>query len=462
MLDWAILQDPRRRTAAPMPAPALPPKADPIVERARFRPIVFREICPPAAAANTLSFYGGAPVGPATLVWPRVRNKPDEAPLSFLMQWDCQELASQDGTGLLPKHGALYLFLDLTWGDPFGFQFLHAPGPTEGWQALPIPPGLPPIFGSNGAYQVPYCSPRIAQENQDVPRLLPKWPFTPVAFSYPAPAPDGEACFWSEAEAVGEALLRLQHPEGVPPAGYLNQRQRPFGRPFDAFPHDYAAIRVVAAKVLEQMRMPKSRLLRETSQEEREARFERWRDQASQHYISATAQRPGAKVEQALSDEIWHWMEELEPVLALGWGSLIEECVNVSLGLGSEAAGALPPEMVAVCAERHRLTSAYLHEEYADRRTPEALAAWEKRKAEGTLREVRTVHAPCPNHMFGPPSFVQGYVEEHLEHSVLLLELSSQRLIGFELGEGVLQFMIQPGDLRAGRFDKTVLIASAY
>src|SRR5438045_7931461 len=67
----------------------------------------------------------------------------------------CAELAPQDATGLLPGDGVLYLFCDLTWGDPFDFEFVHAPGPTDGWQALPIPPGLPPVYGNEGAYQVP-------------------------------------------------------------------------------------------------------------------------------------------------------------------------------------------------------------------------------------------------------------------------------------------------------------------
>lgn len=64
--------------------------------------------------------------------------------------------------------------------------------------------------------------------------------------------------------------------------------------------------------------------------------------------------------------------------------------------------------------------------------------------------------------MFGPPSFVQGEVEEYLEQWVLLLELSSRRPIGHEFGEGVFQFMIRPADLREGRFDKVKLVVSAY
>ena len=477
LIDWGLLRGlfpranrrPDAKTKAAGSAAVSQPQAqrnDPIIEPARLRPIVFREICPPSATTK-LSFYGGAPIGPATLAWPRVRNKPGDTPLSFIMQWDSVELARQDVTGLLPRDGALYLFADLGWGD---FQFLHAPGPTHGWQALPLPPGLPPIYGDEGAYHVPYCSARIAKESRDPPQLLPKWPFLPIAFSYPAPpdGPDsppgeeGEGWYWHEGESTAEALLGLEHPMGVPPAQRLDDKpQSRFERPFAAFPHDYAAVRIVAAKVLEQLRHPE-RLLREAAENDRRERFEAWKNEAAQRYSSATAHRPGARVEQSQSDEIWRWIEGLEPVLGPGWNSLVEECANVSLGLESEAAGSLPPGLVAVCTGHHRLASAYLRDEYPDHSQPDAFKRWEARKAEGSLKEIRWLHAPCPNHMFGPPSCVQGYVEEYLKDWVLLLELSSRRPIGHEFGEGVLQFMILPSDLREGRFDKTKLIASAY
>jgi uncharacterized protein DUF1963 len=195
-----------------MPPKTKVPETGSIVERLSLCPIVFREIFPPSATAG-LSFYGGVPVGPAKLAWPRVRNKPVDAPLSFIMQWDCAELAAQDATGLLPRHGVLYLFYDLIWRDPFDFQFIHAPGPVDAMRAMPIPPDLPPVYGDEGAYQVPYCSPQIAKDKQAVPRLLPKWPFEPVAFSYPAPPSDPgaragevqERLFWNAIKQSGLA-----------------------------------------------------------------------------------------------------------------------------------------------------------------------------------------------------------------------------------------------------------------
>ena len=199
--------------------------------------------------------------------------------------------------------------------------------------------------------------------------------------------------------------------------------------------------------MLEQLWRQESRLLREASEQERQTRFQTWRDEAMRLYSSARSQRLAARVDPSLSDDIWHWMEGLEAVLKPGWGSLVVECVNISLGLGSEAAAALPADLVAACAERHQLASAYLQD---------------PRGAEGSLKEIRSLHAPCPNHMFGPPSFVQGHVEEYLDEWVLLLELSSHEPIGLKFGEGVLQFMIRPADLRDRQFDKVKLVASAY
>jgi hypothetical protein len=71
-------------------------------------------------------------------------------------------------------------------------------------------------------------------------------------------------------------------------------------------------------------------------------------------------------------------------VLSLGWNSVVELSINVSLGLGSEAAASLPPELISVCADNHRLASAYLRDE-----PPGPSAA-------GSSKEVRVVHAACP------------------------------------------------------------------
>ena len=461
LLDWPSSRDRRRvdTQANDGRGPAARRSSGTVLDRARRRPIVFRETWPRSFPSTGLSFYGGVPVGPAHLDWPRSRKQGVDTPLTFLMQWDCIELARHDATGLLPAEGALYLFLDLTWGDPIDFRFVHAPGPADKWRALAVPPDLPPVYGDDGVRLVSYCSPEIAKDVQDVPVSLPKWPFTPVSFDYPAPL-NGAVRFWDEGEPVSEALLAVQHPDGVPPATLRDSPALPFARPFPEFPHDYAAVRFVTAEVLGGLRRPEKGLLREASEPDREATFESWRDEARRRYALAATHPPGAKVARSECDSIWRWMEELKPLLEPGWRLVVEECANSSLGLESEAISVLPPDLIASCAGLHKLAAAYLHYEPPDGSRPEAMAAWEARRAEGSLQKARTIFAPCPNHMFGPPSFVQGYVEKYLGDSVLLLQLSTGTAV--RLGDGVLQFLVRPDDLRRGRFEKVMLVASSY
>ena len=432
--------------------------SDEIIQKARSRPIVFREICPPVG--NGLSFYGGTPIGPSNLIWPHSRNKPGNFPLTFVMQWDCRELARADATGLMPSDGVLYLFADLTWGDPFDFEFQHMHGPSDGWCTVSIPPHLPPILGGETAYHILYCSPEISKDGPDVPRLLPKWPFSPIAFVPPSQTPDG---FWHEDAATREALLRAQYLGGDVPAPERSDNGiRTFGRPFPAFPHDYAAVRAVASKVLRELHRLPSWLMRDLPQAERDAKFDRWRKEATERYLLAAAHDPGARVAQSESDETWEWIKGMEEILKLSWRSLLELCADASMGLGSEAMSVLPEELTAASARNHILAYAYLHDERPDRSQPNAAETWEARKRAGLLKEVRSVHARSPNRMFGAPSFVQGYVEEYMAEWLLLLELSTHGAIGHYFGDGVLQFMIRPDDLQKRRFEKVELMASSY
>ncbi|MBS1802233.1 MAG: DUF1963 domain-containing protein [Acidobacteria bacterium] len=429
------------------------PSNEVILHLAQVHPIVFMEICPPSATG--LSFYGGVPIVPPQFAWPRTSNKPGKTPLSFVMQWDCAELAAQDETGALPPDGALYLFCDLTWGEPFDFKFVHASGPTENWTASSLPEDLPPVYGDEGAHLVPYCSSQVEKRFQDVPRLLPKWPFAPAAFSYPTLSADADADyrFWSEAGAVSEALFSLQHHQGQAPTDPPRKQALPFDRPFPAFPHDFAAVRIVASELLRRLHRPDPKLLLDKFEHDRKTTLQRWADSAADLYNSATSHSPAAAVEQSVSDRIWRRIEQMAPAVERGWDAVVQECVNTSLGIGSEASSALPANLVAECAQRHELATVHIRDEHAG-----SLPGG----AEVNSAESRTIHAPCPNHMFGPPSFVQGHVEEYLEEWILLLELSTRKLIGHEFGEGVYQFMIRPAHLRERKFDRVKLVASAY
>lgn len=473
---------PAARTAAASPSavatPAAapkPPPADSLLETARYRPIVFREIYPPPADPG-LSFYGGAPVAPAGFAWPRA----DAGPLHFVMQWNCAELARLDPTGLLPREGALYLFCDLAWRAGLPFRFVHAAGPATGWTALAPPPDLGPLYGEEGAHCCPYASPHLPKAERGAPNLLPRWPFTPLVIDYPRVVHDDEdeddgtgRIYWTERSGVGEALLAAQNSADSTPVEAVGPRPGGVARPFQAFPHDYAAARVVCAKAIEALRRPQYlsayTFLPELDAEARLATAKLWLDEATAQFRAAARHPVRAAMTQAEADRLWSWIEKVAPTFDYGFPDLVETCVNVSLGIGSEGVGALPADFVARNARRHRLASEttraeYEHEFIARSGLPreEAQKLWREKSEAKTLIEVRDVHAPTPNHMFGPPSYVQGDVEELIDDRLLLLELSTTQPIGFELGEGVLQFLIRPDDLRAGRFDRVELVQTGY
>jgi hypothetical protein len=57
---------------------------------------------------------------------------------------------------------------------------------------------------------------------------------------------------------------------------------------------------------------------------------------------------------------------------------------------------------------------------------------------------------------------VQGYVEELVDDHLLLLELTNCSGPEHHFGEGVLQYLITPDDLAAGRFDQVKSVLSGY
>lgn len=468
------------------PNPVAAPRApDEALEQARYRPIVFRQLYPPPADAG-LSFYGGAPIGPVDFVWPYAETRNGNAPLHFVIQWDCAELSAQDATGLLPRDGALYLFCDLEWGDPMSFRFIHAPGPVHNWAQLPLPSDLGPAFGSEGAWMAPYVVPKSIIDGvlQQGPKLLPRWPFKPVAIDHQRSddaasldpddeSPDDESgVYWS---GDGEALLAAQNALGAPLATFSAPRENAFARPYPAFPQDWAAVRIVCAKAIDLLSRPymlsKYHFLPEADEAARTAAMEQWLGEAQELYAQATKYPLEAALPKEISDQIWTWIELIQSTFAPSFNAIVEESVNVSLGLGSEGVSRIAPEWIADNSRKHMLAREYMRDEYrheflkqygADLSSDEAEAAWKHKVEQGDLKKVRELFAPTPSHMFGPPSHVQEDIDEYASEWLLLLEMVSQRAMGRELGEGVMQFFILPDDLRAGRFEKAKFAFSSH
>lgn len=452
-----------------------PPHDGPLpaaIDAARRHPIVFRELPPQGPGKDGLSFFGGQPIGPEGLRWPR-RNGGTGLPLTFIGQWDCTQLALQDPAGLLPADGVLYCFIDLNWGTPVdGGQthaFLHHPGPTTGWSEIAVPEDAPPIFGKDGPWQVKTCSPYVDKPQDLVPRVMPRFPFEPVALDHSAGADalsEGERLFWGEV-SMAEALLAIAK-QAMPdePMRELPTPYRPFARPFPAYPHDFAAVRHLAARIIDRLQRRDPHLMKrhfpDLTDEQRSALVEEWRAEAKELFLFACQRPMGTALDQATADDIWHWLEAHQIALSAEMHGHAVDAVTISLGIASHAIGAVPQALIDEAMSGRRLASEYMSTEYFDQAKHGTRAEYEKLLDAGALPKVRHVHARTPARLLGPPSYVQGYVEELMDEHILLLELPNGGTPGLDIGEGVLQYLIRPDDLAARRFDRVEVIMSAY
>lgn len=398
------------------------------------RAIVFREHFPPPADPG-FSFYGGAPIVPPGFEWP-LGN--EGAPLHFLMQVDCREISEDGRCGLLPGDAVIHVFLDLEWGGPAGYRVLCSTSPDESWTTAEVPSGLAQLYGDEARHAWPWLDPNAAEPPVELPRLLPRWPFQPVTLDLQAAADEDADCseWWRDSDGTSAELLRVQGDEVVVPPRRVVDEAGGLVRPYTEFPHDWRAVAIASATVLEKVRGPSfvsACQRRGLGSGEIEARREQWLGEATECLAWAHAHEPFKRVPQAEADMFWDWLAGLE---GIGYLAVPEAAV-----LAVEATLAESPASVM------RMSDAALAPVHARH----ALA----------VHNADRVFAATPNRMLSPPSYVQGALEELERAEVLLFEISASDPIGQRFGEGVYQFTIAPEDLVARRFDRVRLTISA-
>lgn len=421
------------------------------------RPITFRQTLPQSPGKDGLSFFGGEPIGPEDFQWPRERGAQGGAPLQFVMQWDCAQLAEADPTGLLPQDGVLYCFVNFERDDDEDFlsshQFIHHRGQVRSWGPIETPKDAGPALGSHLGFALSGCTEKLENARDHVPRVLPRFPFAPIAFNYPLSDGD-ERVFWSDKKAAS-ALLEVQQ-SGVSIKKIEDETATPcddLARPFPAFPHDFGAVRIIASRMIEALHNP-DEFLAETlyptlSQEERDEQFAGWCDEAKEVYLLGTQRPANQKLEQNIADDIWQWFDDRKGILDAELLELVEEAVDMSLGETSEALGSIPAHWIDRAMHRHALATEYAVETGGENHS--------------------NVHAPTPARMFGPASFGPASFDERnfgtesdsadatapLSHDhLLLLELPSGSGPGHHFGGRILQYWITPDNLAAGSFNK--------
>ncbi len=401
--------------------------------------ILFRQHFPPRQEA--LSYWGGIPLVPQGFKWPSFKT-PDgnERALHFIMQLDCAEIADAGAIGL-PRNGHLYFFVDLNWGEYWEHRVIHIEGDPAGFSPAVVPATLPRAYSEKSYWGWP-------QRDADWPRLLPRWSFDPVLISGLAqPArldedyedEEEDRKFWPGNIDLAQALAEVEG--AIIESRYFSNQYDSDGklmRPFANFPHDWQAIRIVMGEIrCQESREHINRYISRSdmSEAEGEAYMTALRSAIDHWTVRANTADPQMPASAVDSDAVWKVISDFQYVTVFALSKMVNQSINYTLSENPDAARILPEEALALVRSSHALGS----------------------------RNDRGLHINTPDHLLGPPSYVQGDADDQLtEGWSLLFEMSAYDQIGHFFAEGVYQFWIQPEDLAARRFDRVELKASAY
>jgi hypothetical protein len=408
-----------------------------IIEAQSRQAIVFRQHFPPSFT-RSLSFFGGAPLADARFNWPRWQDpQGNSRPLTFIMQIDCGEILTAAHLGVMSDDGVLYVFMEISSSLLGGsYRVIHHTGPTDEWIEVPLPEDLPPALSR---YDCKY-----AMEEEQLPRVLPHWDFTPTVIEIPAASygerEEGAPYLWPGVSAEtlkaaqGGAIIHNPYSikDFIPEMGV-------YRKPFETFPHDWRAVQYVMGMLIEKLEYwneyPNTAPIdKKLSDEEKRKQLLVVREKARQLYDIAAGHPADEAVPERQRDAVWAFLAS-EARLSR---SILVEAVTLSvedsLSRSPEAASLIFPDVAERVRGRHALVSTYEGREYVN----------------------------TPERMLAPPTDVQGGQWEWAGTHLLLLELSSDVALGRNFGEGVCQLYIAPKDLKARSFDNVKLQFEAY
>jgi hypothetical protein len=407
------------------------PTLDPFVEQAIRQAVLFRQHVPPRHDVTHLSFWGGRPIASSSFVWPTWRNEAHaESALTFLMQINCADVPEQARLGVFPDSGVLYFFLNpLGHHEAYRVILESTAGPLS---EIAIPQTLQSAYASEAKWMFPWI---LDEEN--LPKLLPKWTFQPVAIEIPREPfvpdedDDGSAqLLWpGERGTMQKLLLEAQGEIVVSDSFSVGEIFKTDGvvmRPYSQFPQDWNCVQISAALLAEKVRRDQ---LRGTTEE-----MDLLAAEANEWINLACQQNPFEVVPEPEAQRFWDWIAKHARSSRFVLTDALPQSIEASLSHSEQSAKRIPPEAIDRIRGRHAFARMYKSEPFI----------------------------VTPDRMLAPPRDIQGNQYERAISHILLLEVSSDEGIAHYFGEGVYQFWITPEDLKKRRFENVVLTADAY
>ena len=428
--------------------------------------LAIRHVFPPRLPQRSMSFLGGDPLAPDNLDWPTVHNREGLLePLTFMAQIDCNSLPEGPLRALLPSDGFLYFFAPMSGAhDATAWHFMcrSVAGKAKASWGPQHSGFLEPIGGKDEAkYRTSWMNWRAR------PEYPTSYPRVEVELGWIAETPEEAE---DEAEAGGgfpwelavkQRRERLAEFHGGPLEhdALLSAYQKPTDSlwiPYPGFPANWHAVEVVLGYLKVYVEQEKAEIERrleagETSElaaaKAAYGDFDYRRSAVLSRVNIGQQDRPMPVPDDFKTDflDLLEWVRGgglpapvvdrtyIQKKLPLVLNEWLSDAAIASAEVGlrdEEGARLIPAVAVDALRARHSVL-----------RSPQFERSGEARQ----------------HQLLGRGSCVQTAADDMGEEHLLLLQLSPDTALGWDMGDaGVLQYWIRPDDLAARRFENVI------
>lgn len=431
---------------------------------ARGHTLAIRHVFPPVLPARSMSFLGGDPLGPDDLDVPMVvgRDGLIEA-LTFVAQLDLSRLPDGPARHLLPSDGYLYFFAPMSGNlgpDALRHVCRYVPGrATTAWGPQPRLASAPIM---DAAGRTPWLGwhpdrDRAAPRSYHRVEIELGW-LAPAGEVEPGDADADTGFPWEVAEQRRrDALIRFHGPP-IEPSARLRPPLGAVGEepwiPFPEFPENVRAAQILGGFVRtwlqEEERAAEGRLGELSAEDPARPALE-----ATREALRAFG-RVHAEGLRHAGDPPEAWARPLPAQRRQDVLSMLKAMRSEAFPAPVTDRARRPPlpwridQWIAQAAV-HSAEEALTDATGAAALPPEVVEA------------LRARHDVRGHQLLGAGVVVQEAGDEMATEHVLLLQLVPDRVVGWDHGElGALQYWIRPADLRARRFEATLLTMEAY
>jgi len=423
--------------------------------RAQVSKLAIRHVFPPRVPQRSLSFLGGAPIAPDDFDWPAMHNREGVFErLNFMAQIDCADIPSGPARDLLPDKGYIYFFapMSLNFGPDVGhFVVRYLSGPArKSWEPQSfagvgkisdMPAELAAFRGSHASYprveielgwlEEPSDSEIEARGAEGFPHVIVEKIRKERATAFLGPPLTDERRLTLDGHHDASWLLEEDYPTNRAMARTLRDRAANF--------------------CFEQVKLLNQQMAALNDDPAIAALKER----------KAAMMALDARISAAFAGTDRNERNAVPPLSDDEKGrarAFLKELLQTGLVWASSADGPASRDQRAIYGWMAQAAIKGAEAALLAEPGPEVAPI-----PEAIVTALALRHDAREHHLLGNGDVVQVAAEEMKERHILLLQLGRDPEMDWLIGEmGPLQYWITPDDLRARRFENTMLTIEAY